>query len=121
MSDAATIAFIKEHIRSVWALEQLLLMRREPRAWTPDELVRELRSARPLVETNLEAFTRAGVLRAEGDGAWRYAPANALLSQLIDDIAGMYRARPVSFINALFSDDRLQELANAFKFRQDPK
>ena len=119
--DPATLAFIREHIRSVWALEQLLLMRRAlERRWSADELVKELRASRALVEANLATFERAGVALKEQDDRFRFAPATPVLAKLCDKIETAYRERPVAMINAIASTDRLQDLADAFKLRKDP-
>lgn len=119
--DPATLAFIREHIRSVWALEQLLLMRRQPeRRWLAADLVKELRASTPLVEANLAAFERAGVALKQDDGSYRFAPATPVLAKLCDEIETAYRERPVAMINAISSTDRLQDLADAFKLRKDP-
>jgi hypothetical protein len=41
---AETLEFIRSSSKSVWALELLLLMRRErSREWSVDDLIRELR------------------------------------------------------------------------------
>lgn len=118
--DPAALAFIREHIRSVWALELLLALRREPeRRWLADELVKELRASRPLVDANLASFERAGVALRDEDGRCRYAPATPVLAKLCDDIEAAYRETPVATINAIASTDRLQDLADAFKFRKD--
>jgi hypothetical protein len=118
--ESQTLSFIREHIRSVWALEQLLLMRRHPdRLWTIDELVKELRGSAALVETNLAVFERAGVVAREADGRARFAPAVPVLGALCDEIEALYRERPVAMINAIASRSALKDLADAFKIRKD--
>ena len=113
--------FIREHLRSVWALELLLLMRRRAdHAWTPQELVDELRASQTLVADNLVVFERAGLVRAGDDGRYTFAPASPVLAALCDQLADAYAERPVSVINAIVSPpDKLQGLANAFRIRGD--
>lgn len=121
--DTDLLAFVRLNVRSVWALELLLLLRREPgRLWAPAELVRELRASPGLVSDNLRRFERGG-LAAPGEGdLHRYAPATPLLDALCARLEEAYRARPVSVINMIARPlDPLQSLADAFKFRGDPE
>jgi hypothetical protein len=122
-TDHALLGFIRKHFKSVWALEQLLLMRRTaPQRWSVDELVKELRASAPLVLRNLDAFERAGLILADENGAHAFAPATPLLSALCDELATAYSERPVAVMNTITSsDDKLQDLADAFKLRKDPK
>jgi DNA-binding IclR family transcriptional regulator len=116
--DRDIAGFVREHISSVWALELLLiLLRGNARAWTVAQLVTELRGSPSLVVDNLARFERSGlVVRAEGDG-WRFAPANALMATLVEDLAAAYRERPVSIINIIARPDPIQGLADAFKLK----
>lgn len=116
------VAFIREHVRSAWALEQLVFMRRHcDRSWSVDELVRELRSSRALVTANLAAFDRAGVALRDESGGHRLTPATPALEKVVAEIEAVYSERPVALINMVWSADRLRDLANAFKIRKDPK
>lgn len=118
--DPALVAFAREHIRSVWAVELLLLLRRDAeRCWAPDELVRELRASSNLVRDNLEAFQKSGLAVQDDLGCWRYRPASAMLGQLASRLEAAYRERPVSIINLIAAPDPIQGLADAFKWRGD--
>jgi hypothetical protein len=121
--DQDLLGFIREHIRSVWALELLLLMRRSPeRAFTSEELVSELRGSSMLVRDSLASFERAGLVLRDDEGRVRYAPAAPLLADLCDTLDAAYRERSVAVINAIVSPpDKLQALADAFKIKRDPK
>jgi hypothetical protein len=116
-------AFVREHIRSMWALELLLLLRREPeRGWSAGELVRELRASGGLVEDNLRRFQTSGLVLADEAGAWRYAPAGPALDGLCAELEAAYRARPVAVINMIARPaDPLQSLADAFRFKGGDK
>jgi len=110
---------VRQHIRSVWTLELLLLMRSRPDfAWSAPELVQELRASTHLVANNLQGLEQAGLVLAEGAGRYRYAPANPLLATLADAVDAAYRERPVAIINLISApDDRIQALADAFRFK----
>ncbi|MCR5874457.1 hypothetical protein LRS10_09915 [Phenylobacterium sp. J426] len=122
MSDKPELAaFVREHIRSVWAVELLLLLRRDvDRRWSAAELVRELRASTPLVNDNLQRFERSGLVVRDEDDTWRYAPAIQVLHDLANQLEAAYRERPVSIINIIAAPpDPVQGLADAFKFRGD--
>lgn len=116
-------SFIRDHVRSVWALELLLLLRRQPdRVWTAEALLGELRASTAIVAAALGQFERGGLVLADDGGAYRYAPASDILRDLCDGLEEIYRERPVAVINAIASPaERLQGLADAFKFKGDGK
>jgi hypothetical protein len=118
--DADLAAFVREHVRSVWAVELLLLLRRDrERCWLPDALVAELRASTNLVGDNLSAFERGGLAVCDDAGCWRYAPANPALDDLVERLEKAYRERPVRVINLISRPDPIQGLADAFKWRGD--
>ena len=113
------LSFIRASIRSTWALELLLLMRKQsPRAATPEELVLALRATPSLVSTCLDQLQTAGLLVREETGTWRYAPAAPALDQLVGQLEATYAERPVTVINAIMATptDRLRSFADAFRF-----
>lgn len=113
------LGFIRASIRSTWALELLLLMRKQsPRTWTPDELVLALRATPTLVSTCLDQLQTAGLLVREETGQWRYAPAAPALDQIAAELEAAYAERPVTIINAIVATptDRLKSFADAFRF-----
>ena len=117
--DQDLFGFIREQLRSVWALELLLLMRRQAdRNWSPQELVDELRASAPLVTDNLAFFERAGLVIGDDEGRYAFSPAAPLLRSLCDQLDAVYRERPVTVINAIVAPpDKLQTLADAFRIR----
>jgi DNA-binding IclR family transcriptional regulator len=119
-ADAELAAFLREHVRSVWGVELLLLMKRDPaRGWTPAELVRELRASTGLVSDNLQRFERAGLAVQDDQGCWRFSPAAAVLGQLCERLETAYRERPVAIVNLIAAPrDPLQALADAFRFKR---
>jgi hypothetical protein len=120
-TDSDFASFLKEHIRSVWAVELLLLLRRDPaRCWAPAELVRELRASSSLVADNLHRFLASGLVAPEAD-CYRYAPASPVLDELCAKLESAYRERPVAVINMIARPAPLQSLADAFKFRGGDK
>lgn len=116
--DADLEGFVRQHVRSVWAVELLLLLRRDPaQAWTAAELVRELRASASLVADNLARFQGSGLVIPEDDRV-RFAPANPPLASLCAALEAAYRERPVAIVNMIARPvDPLQSLADAFRFK----
>lgn len=114
--------FVWTNVPTTWALEQLLLMARPPvRPWTPIELLAELRSSTSLVAANLELFERSGLLIRHGDTAYQFVMTNEGMRRQCEALETLYRERPHFVRNTLIPrKDRLQELADAFKLREDP-
>jgi hypothetical protein len=106
--DRDVFQFIREHVRSVWALELLLRL----------NLVDDLRASHSLVADNLAAFESAGLVVADDHGGFRYQPAAAVLAKVCDDLDAAYRTKPVTVIRWISAPaERLQSLADAFKFK----
>lgn len=117
--DPDLVQFIQAYIKSVWALELLLLLRSDPeRRWQPDALVRELRASTSLVQDNLSLFERCGLAVREG-ATWRFAPASTHLAELTASLAEAYRQRPMATIALISRTSPVQSLADAFKLKKD--
>jgi hypothetical protein len=113
------LAFVRAYVRSVWALELLLLLKREPgRAWTAEGLVQEMRASLPLVSEGLAGFEAAGLVRRDGATGYLYDP-NPSLGRLADELARAYQERPNAMVKAILSspNDKLQSFADAFRFK----
>lgn len=113
---------VRTHVPSVWALELLLLMKRQrDRRWSPFELSSELRASPTLVEGCLSHFLRGGLVNLDAE-SYTFAPASELLVALVDLLEAEYRARPVALINIIAAPtDRIQQLADAFRFVGKPR
>lgn len=118
--DPELAQFVREHIRTMWAVELLLALKADAeRCWAPSELVRELRASKTLVDDNLQRLQRGGLVIEDDRSCWRYRPAGAAIAALADRLEQAYRERPVSVINLIARRDPIQGLADAFKFRGD--
>ena len=119
MLEEDLLSFIRGSIRSTWALELLLLLRKQaPRAYAPEELVRELRATPLLIGGCIEQLQKTGLIACDQGGVCRYAPASPALDQLCGQLARVYEERPVTVINAIVAspNDRLKTFADAFRF-----
>ena len=118
MLDEDLLSFIQGSIRSVWALEVLLLMRRtSDRTWNAADLALELRANERLVGDQLTSLQTAGLLAC--DAECRYAPAGPALDALCGRLETAYRERSGQVIKAIMAgpNDKLQIFANAFRIR----
>ena len=121
MPDSELRQFIKASIRSVWALELLLLLRRRPRDWTAATLVTELRASSTVVTGALASLETAGLVSC-AEGRCRYAPASTLLDQMCDVLERAYIEKPVGVINQIVSArDGMQSFADAFRLKDKPE
>jgi hypothetical protein len=114
------LAFIRSTLRSVWALELLLLLRRQaPRALAVKELARELRATDSLVARCLPDLEAAGLIASEQD-AYKFAPASPALQEHCALLELEYSQRPVAVVDAIVSlpNDRLKTFAEAFRFKE---
>jgi len=115
------IDFLNKHIATVWALELLLLMRQNrARAWTIEEMAKELRASSQVIMRVIPPLTAAGVV-IETAGRWRYQPQRSELDETIDRLDAVYKQLPVTIIRhiALAPHREAQGFADAFKFRKE--
>ena len=114
--------FIGSHFRSVWSLELLLHLRRNPeRAWSEAELVDTLRASQAVVATSVEALLAGGLILIEGDANARFGPAGADLQRLVEETALLYATKPdaVRRLIVLSRDSAVSAFADAFRLRRD--
>jgi hypothetical protein len=120
VTDEEVLAFVQASIPSVWALELLLLVRRDPnREWRADALVRELRSTDTVVQDAVAALQSAGMVVGQ-DELYRFQPASPALETLVAETAKIYAIKPVSVIRAIVTapNDKLRTFANSFKLKE---
>ena len=118
MSEDEVLAFVQRSIKSVWALELLMLLRRDrKRVWSPADLVLELRSSEAAVAEALAGLRSAGFV-AEA-AALRYEPASAELDGIAGAIEELYATRPLAVAKAIMSapSDKLRLFADSFKLK----
>lgn len=118
-SDEEVLRFIAASFPSVWALEVLLALKREPRLWSRDELVAALRASDLVVHRAIDALVAAGLASVEGEEA-RYLPVNADVEKCVDRVEELYRARPNAVRRVIVSagTSSATAFADAFKLRR---
>lgn len=114
------LRFIRTSIRSVWALELLLLLRRDAaRSWNVAALIRELRGSAGIVAGAMTELQAAGLV-ASADDAFLYQPASPELDALVAATAAAYAEYPVAVTQAIFTapSDKIRLFADAFRIKQ---
>ena len=114
--DPEVKTFVLDNVRSVWALELLLLLKRgRERVWTARELTRRFPTTVSLVDSVLEQFRLFGLVRRDAKGA-RYEPAADFLDELCGKLEVAYRERPAAVRSLIGKQpDYVRSLAAAFR------
>ena len=114
--------FLRDNFKSVWALELLLQLERQPdRSFTPGDLVVALRASQGIVEKGLLSLVAAGLIVADEDGRVRYAPASPDLCTLVERVRDEYASRPDAVRRVIVSGaaSGASAFADAFRLRKD--
>ena len=119
-TDTEILRFIRASIPSVWALELLLTLKRDRRAWSREELVTALRASELVVNRSLDALVAAGLASIEPDGAL-FRPVSREVEESVNQVEQLYRRRPNAVRRAIISASAgsASAFADAFKLRRD--
>ena len=114
------LRFIGSSFRSIWALELLLILKREQRPWPHAELVERTRSSDLVVSRALDGLVSAGLAVNEGEGAM-YMPVNDQVANCVDQLEQLYAIRPDAVRRAIVSASAsgVTAFADAFRLRKD--
>jgi hypothetical protein len=112
--------FIGSSFRSIWALELLLVLKRERRVWPRAELVSTLRASELVVSKALDGLVAAGLASVDEGGA-SYMPVNDDVAAHVDELEKLYAARPDAVRRAIISATAsgATAFADAFRLRKD--
>ena len=120
-SDDEVSSFIRSSFRSIWSLELLLLLKREPRPWPRAELVAALRASEVIVAHGLEALTAAGLVSVDEEGQAAYRPASKDLARLAEGADSLYARSPDAVRRLIVGaiPNPLAAFADAFRLRRN--
>ena len=122
MIPEAVLELIRSSIKSAWALELLLFVRRHSaRAWTVEQLTTELRSNPSLVSNILATLRKANLVQEEPGGAFRYAPGTPALDDVVRQLEEINAERPLALIKEIISapNEKLNSFVDAFRLKKD--
>ena len=119
-SEEDILRFVAASFPSVWTLELLLALKREPRPWPREELVRTLRASELVVGKAIDALLAAGLISIEGEGAV-YLPVNSGVADCVEQVEQLYRTRPNRVRRAIVTagTSSATAFAEAFKLRRE--
>jgi len=116
------LQFIHSTIASVWTLELLLLLFRNPSSsWSAESLNRELRASALVVADGLAALTAAGLVVEESPGLYRFQPARPEIGALLHRLAEVYAEFPFAVTQAILAapNRKIRTFADAFRIKKD--
>jgi hypothetical protein len=116
--------FIADHVDSVELIDVLLLLRRNPRSWTPEDVSQRLYTTPQSAANRLEALRASGLAVVSEDtkpASYQYQPRTPELERAAADLEEAYAGRRTTVINLIFSKptDRIRTFADAFRIRED--
>ena len=119
-ADQDLLQFVTSSFRSVWALELMLVLKRDRRGWKRSELVATMRASELVVNNALDSLLAAGLASLEGDAA-RYMPVNDEVAAYVERAEKLYAARPDAVRRAIISGSAsgVTAFADAFRLRKD--
>jgi hypothetical protein len=96
------LAYAAHTLGSIWALDLLLLLKRDPaHGWNRPSLVRELRSSSIVIHEALEKLRAAGLSITDSAGLNRYHPASPQLDDVVCELERIYAQKPFTVITAI--------------------
>jgi hypothetical protein len=120
VTEEEVLTFARQAIRSVWSLELLLLLRRDPdKAWSVPDLIAALHANARIVTEGLDNLAAAGLASAREDDTHQFSPASPVLAQLTAELVNLHALKPVAVVNAILTapNDKIRTFADAFRFR----
>ena len=124
--------FIVDNIDSVEHLEVLLLLHRQPRGWTPQQIAAERRTVESAATMYLDDLKACGlVVRDPAAGAHRIV-ADSGVARTLDRVADAWRERRVAMITLIYTrpepeneparpTDPLRAFVDSFRLKGDKK
>jgi hypothetical protein len=119
VTDQDLLSFVSASIRSVWALELLLFLKRNStQSWDADSLILELRSSSVVIAEALASLEAAGLIRNNGT-TYRYDAASPKLDEIVAGLEHLYAEKPLSVVKAIVSrpSEQLRIFSDAFKLK----
>lgn len=107
--------------KSVWALELLLALRRQPdRSWQTSDIIRELRGSRVVAAEALNNLIAAGLVIQDDGGRCRYQPGSPAMDEMVVELEKLYALKPTSVIRKIVTSPiaKLQLLSDAFRIKE---
>ena len=114
--------FLRDHFKSVWALELLLFLKAHAEtAWSGEQLVAALRTSEIIVSASVDMLLAGGLVSVDAKGRVRYTPASHDLSRLVDVTQALYLKKPDRVRRVIVSSAAtgISAFADSFRLRDD--
>jgi hypothetical protein len=113
--------FISSSFPSVWSLELLLLLKRQPGFHSREELIVHLRGSELVVSQALDHLVAGGLAAVDEAARASYLPVSAELALLADGAEDLYTRRPDAVRRLIVAGAApgLTAFADAFRLRRD--
>jgi hypothetical protein len=120
-SDDEIANFIRSSFRSVWSLELLLLLKRDPRLWPNSEIVAALRASEIIVAQSLDFLTAVGLVSVDETGGAAYRPVSEGSARLVEGAEALYARSPDAVRRLIVGaiPNPLAAFADAFRLRKE--
>lgn len=114
------LRFVTSSFPSIWTLELLLLLKRDRRFWSREELVGTLRASELVVSKALDSLVAAGLASIDDRGV-QYMPTNDQVAAFVDETEALYAARPDAVRRAIVrgAGHGASAFSDAFRLRRD--
>lgn len=121
ISEDAVLNFAAVWFKSVWALELLLALKRDPaRLWDAEQMIRELRSSQVVVTEAVSNLIAARLVIQDESGRYRYQAGTPGLDEMVTELEKVYAVKPVAVVREIVMSPnrKLQILSDAFRFKE---
>jgi uncharacterized membrane protein len=118
--DEDLLLFVTSSFPSIWALELLLVLKRDARWRSREELVGALRASDLVVSNALDSLVAAGLASVGPEGAI-YMPASDAVAAYVERTEVLYAVRPDSVRRAIVraAGRSANAFSDAFRLRRD--
>jgi hypothetical protein len=119
--EETVLNFAASLFKSVWALELLFVLKRDPaRAWRREEMIRELRSSQVVVTEGLNNLLLVGLAIEAEAGLYQYQPGSPALDEMVSALEKIYAVKPAAVVREIVTSPnrKLQILSDAFRFKE---
>ena len=111
--------FLREQIQTVFRMEVLLLLHRNrTRSFTAADVAHELGFDKDLAQQQLLKLVTLQLVESDTEqSSYRYGPANAALSSMVDQLAANYSRQRVPILSVILAKhpDRTRLFSEAFR------
>lgn len=116
----ALLRFVTSSFPSIWALELLIVLKKDRRRWSRESLVETLRASELVVSNAVGSLVAAGLASIEDRGVM-YMPINDDVAALVDETEALYATRPDAVRRAIVrgAGHGASAFSDAFRLRRD--